>query len=149
MYGESWLPERELGHLSGYGGSRPVRVGNAAANQLQLDTYGELVEAAFDWISRGGTLDRMSAANLEELGRAVCARWRLPDDGMWERRGGRRQHTHSKVMCWVALDRLLTLHDSKHVKIAVDQFRRERDAIRAEIERAWVQRACRQLCIGA
>ena len=135
VYGESWLPERELGHLSGYADSRPVRVGNAAANQLQLDTYGELVEAAFDWISRGGTLDRMSAANLEELGRAVCARWRLPDDGMWERRGGRRQHTHSKVMCWVALDRLLTLHDSKHVKIAVDQFRRERDAIRAEIEK--------------
>ena len=84
--------------------------------------------------SRGGTLDRMSAANLEELGHAVCARWRAPDDGIWERRGRPAQHTHSKVMCWVALDRLLKLHDSKHVRIPVEQLRRERDAIRAEIE---------------
>ena len=135
VYGESWLPERELTHLSGYANSRPVRVGNLAAGQLQLDTYGELVESAFDWVSRGGMLDRMSAANLEELGHAVCARWRMPDDGIWERRGGRRQHTHSKVMCWVALDRLLKLHESKQVRIPVEQFRRERDAIRSDIER--------------
>jgi GH15 family glucan-1,4-alpha-glucosidase len=134
VYGEPQLPERELTHLSGYENSRPVRVGNLAAGQLQLDTYGELVESAFAWVSRGGMLDRVSATRLEELGREVCSRWRAPDDGIWERRAGRRHHTHSKAMCWVALDRLLKLHESGHVRIPVDLFRRERDAIRAEIE---------------
>jgi GH15 family glucan-1,4-alpha-glucosidase len=134
IYGESHLPERELTYLSGYAGSRPVRIGNLAALQLQLDTYGELVEAAFVWLSCGGTLDRSSKGNLVELGRAVCSRWRAPDDGIWERRGGRRHHTHSKVMCWLALDRLLTLHDAGHLRVPVAQFGRERDALRAEIE---------------
>jgi GH15 family glucan-1,4-alpha-glucosidase len=134
IYGESHLPERELTHLAGYAGSRPVRVGNLAAHQLQLDTYGELVEAAFVWLSRGGTLDRASKKNLLELGRAVCSRWRAPDDGIWERRGGRRHHTHSKVLCWVALDRLLKLHDAGHVHVPVRQFESEREALRAEIE---------------
>jgi GH15 family glucan-1,4-alpha-glucosidase len=134
IYGESHLPERELAHLSGYAGSRPVRVGNLAAQQLQLDTYGELVEAAFVWISCGGTLDRASKRNLVKLGRAVCSRWRVPDDGIWERRDSRRHHTHSKVMCWLALDRLLRLHDAGHLSVPAAQFVKERDALRAEIE---------------
>ena len=141
VYGESRLPERELANLSGYANSRPVRIGNLAAGQLQLDTYGELVESAFVWVSRGGMLDRASVINLQELGRAVCSRWRAPDDGIWERRGGRRQHTHSKAMCWLALDRLLKLHESGHVRVPIDRFRRERDAIRHEIEtRAYNER---------
>ena len=134
IYGESHLPERELTHLSGYAGSRPVRVGNLAAQQFQLDTYGELVEGASVWLSCGGSLDRTSKGNLVELGQAVCSRWRAPDDGIWERRAGRRHHTHSKVMCWVALDRLLKLHDAGHLRVPVAQFRKERDALRAEIE---------------
>jgi GH15 family glucan-1,4-alpha-glucosidase len=134
VYGEPHLSERELGHLSGYAGSRPVRIGNLAARQFQLDTYGELVESAFVWVSRGGTLDRASKRNLEELGSAICSHWRAPDDGIWERRGGRRHHTHSKAMCWIALDRLLKLHESGHVRIPLDAIGRERAAIRHEIE---------------
>jgi GH15 family glucan-1,4-alpha-glucosidase len=135
VYGESRLPERELTELTGHAGSRPVRIGNAAAEQFQLDTYGELVESAFLWMSRGGPLDRSSKANLVELGRAVCARWREPDDGIWERRTGRRHHTHSKAMCWVALDRLLKLHDSGALRVPATEFASERDAIRSEIEK--------------
>jgi GH15 family glucan-1,4-alpha-glucosidase len=134
VYGEPRLPERELPALSGYAGSRPVRVGNLAAEQLQLDVYGELVEAAFVWITRGGALDRASTRKLVELGRAVCTRWREPDDGIWERRAGRRHHTHSKAMCWVALDRLVKLHEAGHLRVPVSQFAGERDAIRGEIE---------------
>lgn len=135
VYGEPHLKEHELTHLSGYAGSRPVRVGNAAAAQFQLDTYGELVEAAYLWLSRGGLLDRASKKKLIELGNAVCRRWREPDDGIWERRAGRRHHTHSKVMCWVAVDRLLKLHESGHLRVPVDRFARERAALGDSIER--------------
>lgn len=132
-YGESQLPEREI-DLAGYAESRPVRVGNAAAGQFQLDTYGELVESAFVWVSRGGVLDRDSRMNLVELGRTVCTRWREPDDGIWERRSARRHHTHSKAMCWVALDRLVKLHESGYLRAPVGDFARERDALRDDIE---------------
>jgi GH15 family glucan-1,4-alpha-glucosidase len=134
VYGESKLPERELADLTGYADSRPIRIGNMAAQQFQLDVYGELAEAAFVWVSRGGSLDRASRTNLVELGRAVCTRWREPDDGIWERRSGRRQHTHAKAMCWLALDRLLKLHEAGHVKVPVSQFAAERDQVRSEIE---------------
>jgi GH15 family glucan-1,4-alpha-glucosidase len=135
VYGESRLPERSVAELSGYAGSQPVRIGNAAAAQLQLDTYGELVESAFLWTTRGGALDRASSANLVDLGKAVCRRWREPDDGIWERRASRRHHTHSKAMCWVALDRLLKLHASGHLRVPASEFQQHRDAIRSEIER--------------
>jgi GH15 family glucan-1,4-alpha-glucosidase len=134
VYGESHLPERELAALAGYAGSRPVRVGNLAAQQLQLDVYGELIEAAFVWVRRGGTLDRASRRNLVELGRAVCQRWREPDDGIWERRAGRRHHTHAKAMCWLALDRMVKLHEADHLRVPVGQFVAARDAIRTEVE---------------
>jgi GH15 family glucan-1,4-alpha-glucosidase len=135
VYGEPQLPERELVGLCGYAGSRPVRIGNLAAEQFQLDTYGELVQAAFVWVSRGGTLDRASRNNLVELGRSVCGRWHEPDDGIWERRTGRRHHTHSKVMCWVALDRLLKLHKSGQLRVPARAFATARDTLQNEIER--------------
>jgi len=134
VYGESQLPERELCHLSGYSNSRPVRVGNLAAEQFQLDTYGQLVESSFLWVSRGGELDRASRTKLAQLGHAVCSRWREPDDGIWERRGGRRQHTHSKVMCWLALDRLLKLREMGYVSVPIEKFSVERSALRDQIE---------------
>jgi GH15 family glucan-1,4-alpha-glucosidase len=143
VYGEPQLPERELPDLSGYADSRPVRIGNLAATQFQLDTYGELVEAAFVWVSRGGTLDRASRKNLVELGRSVCRRWQEPDDGIWERRAERRHHTHSKVMCWVALDRLLKLHKSGHLRVPVRAFETVRDALHSEIERRGYSEALR------
>jgi GH15 family glucan-1,4-alpha-glucosidase len=134
VYGEARLPERELDHLEGYMASRPVRVGNDAIGQLQLDTYGEVVDAVFEFARRGGRLDRATGRMLVGLGETVCRRWREPDEGIWELRGGRRHHTYSRAMCWVALDRLLRLHAAGHLRAPIGRFARERDAIRADIE---------------
>jgi len=141
VYGEPHLPERHLDHLAGYHGSRPVRVGNDAQKQLQLDVYGEVVDAAYEFVGRGGQLDRTAARMMVEFGKTVCRRWREPDEGIWEVRGGRRHHTYSKAMCWVALDRLLKLHEGEHVRVPEAHFKAELAAIRAEIEqRGWNER---------
>ncbi|RPJ74544.1 MAG: glycoside hydrolase family 15 protein, partial [Acidobacteria bacterium] len=116
------------------GGSRPVRVGNDAAGQLQLDVYGEVVDAVYRFVCRGGRLDRATGRMVAGLGRTVARSWREPDEGIWETRGGRRHHTLSRVMCWVALDRLVRLAEAGHVKADADGLRREREAIRAEVE---------------
>ena len=138
VYGRTRLVERTLDHLEGYEGSRPVRIGNRATEQLQLDVYGEVIDAAYTYIDRGGEIDRATAGMLLGFGQTVCRMWRLPDEGMWEPRAGRRHHTHSKVMCWVALDRLIRLHDSKHLRAPRETFARERDALREEIDAgAW------------
>jgi GH15 family glucan-1,4-alpha-glucosidase len=104
VFGESHLPERELAHLEGYRGSRPVRVGNLAHDQFQLDVYGEVLGAMEEAAQRGETLHRDRRRLMERLAREAVKRWREPDDGIWEKRGGRRQHIHSKVMAWSALD---------------------------------------------
>jgi GH15 family glucan-1,4-alpha-glucosidase len=134
VFGEAHLPESELPHLSGYANSRPVRVGNDAHGQLQLDVYGEVIDAVTCFVARGGRIDRDTARMLTGLGETICRRWREPDEGIWEGRAGRFQHTHSKVLCWVALDRLITLHDTGQLRIDSDRFRAERDAIRTAIE---------------
>jgi GH15 family glucan-1,4-alpha-glucosidase len=134
VYGEINVPESTLEHLEGYMGSRPVRIGNGAKDQLQLDVYGAVVDAAFRFVSQSGTLDRTSGRMLRDLGLTVCRRWREPDEGIWEPRSGRRHNTFSKAMCWVALDRLLRLHEHNHLTVPVDRFARERDAIRAEVD---------------
>ena len=134
VYGEARLPEREVSHLAGYAGSRPVRIGNDAHNQLQLDVYGEVIDGVAQFAGRAGHLDRDTSRLLEGFGRTVCKRWREPDEGIWEGRSGRFHHTHSKALCWVALDRLIRLHEAGRLTIPVDLFRTERDAIRTEIE---------------
>jgi GH15 family glucan-1,4-alpha-glucosidase len=134
VFGEAQLPESELSHLAGYANSRPVRVGNDAHGQLQLDVYGEVIDAVTRLAARGGHFDRDTARMLSGLGETVCRRWREPDEGIWEGRAGRFHHTHSKVLCWVALDRLVTLHDTGRLRIDSDRFRSERDAIRTAIE---------------
>ncbi|MCC7241507.1 MAG: glycoside hydrolase family 15 protein [Acidobacteria bacterium] len=134
VFGETHLPELELDHLDGYAASRPVRIGNDATGQLQLDVYGEVLDAVWRFVRMGGRLDRATARMLVGLGGTVVRRWREPDEGIWEIRSGRRHHTFSKAMCWVALDRLLALHAGGHVRGAVGHFEREREAIRAEIE---------------
>ncbi|HEY7294469.1 MAG TPA: glycoside hydrolase family 15 protein, partial [Dehalococcoidia bacterium] len=134
VFGEAKLPERELVHLAGYAGSRPVRVGNDAHGQLQLDVYGEVIDAAAQFVHQGGRLDRETSRLLRGLGETVCRRWRESDEGIWEGRAGRFPHLHSKVLCWVALDRLIDLHEGEHLQVPVERFRRERTAIRAAIE---------------
>ncbi len=134
VYGETKLPERELRHLEGYRHSQPVRLGNAAAKQLQLDIYGEVLVAAYDYIVRGGRLDSSERRFLKALGGYICKHWEEPDHGLWEVRGKRHQHTQSKVMCWAGLDALLSLHEQGHLKVPERRFKEVREAIRASIE---------------
>jgi GH15 family glucan-1,4-alpha-glucosidase len=134
VYGEAHLPEVELSHLEGYAGARPVRLGNDAHSQLQLDVYGEVLDAVARFARRGGRVDRDTIGLLDGLGHTVCKRWREPDEGIWEGRSGRSHHTHSKVLCWVALDRLLGMHANGQIQVCADRFRAEREAIRAAIE---------------
>jgi GH15 family glucan-1,4-alpha-glucosidase len=134
VYGEARIPESTLDHLEGYARSVPVRVGNAAIDQLQLDTYGEVIDAAWRYCERGGRLDRTTARTLVGLGDTVIRRWHEPDEGIWEPRRGRQHHTHSKAMCWVALDRLARLCEGRHVQADAVRFARAGDAIREVIE---------------
>ena len=102
--GGTRVPEREL-RLAGYRGSRPVRTGNAAASQHQLDIYGDLFDTAWLYAQRGGRIAPDTGAELAEVAELVCDQWRTPDRGIWEVRMAPRHFTHSKAMCWVALDR--------------------------------------------
>lgn len=135
VYGRRPPPEREL-PLAGYLGSRPVRVGNGARDQVQLDVYGEVVDAAAQLVRTRGQLDRDTARMLTAFGNYVCRHWREPDEGLWEPRSGRAHHTHSKVLCWAALDRLLALAAKGHLpRVPRDAFAHERAALREAIER--------------
>ena len=134
VYGRTRLKEKTLDHLAGFKGSRPVRIGNDARGQLQLDIYGEVIDAAYQFVQRGGRLDRVISRRLVKLGDTVCRRWREPDEGIWEGRAGRMQHTYSKAMCWVALDRLIKLHDERHVRAPVERFAAVRQEIQDTIE---------------
>ena len=98
-------PEAELAELAGYAGSRPVRIGNAAAQQVQLDGFGPVAELMWMLVERGVSLTAEHGRLLEALVDAVARRWSEPDHGIWEIRGAARHHVHSKVMCWVTVDR--------------------------------------------
>ncbi len=134
VYGSTHLHEHDLPWLDGYAGSRPVRVGNAAHAQLQLDVYGEVVDAAFRFIRHGGKLDRRTARVLIGLGETVRKCWDTPDQGIWELRTPARRHTFSSVMCWVALDRLVRLHEDGHLRGPVEGWRQARAALRQAID---------------
>jgi GH15 family glucan-1,4-alpha-glucosidase len=134
VYGRADLPERTLDQFEGYAGSRPVRVGNAAEAHLQLDTYGELIDAMFGFVQRGGRLDRAAGRMLRGLAETVCRRWSEPDEGIWEIRAGRRHHTYSKGMCWVALDRIIRLAEAGEMEAPVDRYRDVANAIRNAVE---------------
>ncbi|MBW3608311.1 MAG: glycoside hydrolase family 15 protein [Actinobacteria bacterium] len=131
--GERWLPELEIGALPGYEGAAPVRVGNAAADQLQLDVYGEVMDALYE--ARRCEIDadpmawRLQRALLGELE----SRWREPDEGIWEVRSGRRHFTHSKVMAWLAFDRGVRTVESLGLDGPVERWRRVRDEIHADV----------------
>ena len=134
-------PERAL-ELDGYRGSRPVRVGNDAAGQTQLDIYGDLLQAALVYAQAGGRLDRETGRRLAAIADLICRIWRQPDSGIWEVRSEPLHFTHSKMMCWVALDRALRLSDAGHLPPRhASTWRRERLAIRDFIEtRCWSER---------
>ncbi|SMF76101.1 Glucoamylase (glucan-1,4-alpha-glucosidase), GH15 family [Tistlia consotensis] len=133
VYGRTGLAEKTLDHLAGYRGSRPVRIGNAASSQVQLDAYGEVISAAAIFIARGNRLDRAERRLLVRLGETVCRLWRQPDNGIWEFRGSRLHNTWSKVMCWSALDQLLALDDQGVLAVPRARFEAEREKLRETI----------------
>ena len=109
--GAEHAAERTL-DLDGHRGSRPVRVGNAAAGQTQLDIYGDVLQTALIYAQAGGVLDRETGRRLAGMADLVCRIWREPDSGIWEVRSEPRHFTHSKMMCWVALDRAIRLSET-------------------------------------
>jgi GH15 family glucan-1,4-alpha-glucosidase len=133
VFGESRLPESRLDHLDGYCGSRPVRVGNAAHDQFQLDIYGELLAAVEEYANRGETLYRDTRALVRRLANLVVKRWREPDSGIWEKRSGRRQHVHAKVMAWSALDCAERLAEKGVVRDHVELWRKTKDEIKRDV----------------
>ncbi|HKW19181.1 MAG TPA: glycoside hydrolase family 15 protein [Terriglobales bacterium] len=139
VYGNPPPAERESAVLRGYRGSSPVRIGNAATEQVQLDVYGEVVDAAAQYAFHGGHLDREMQKVLVGFGNYVVKHWDRPDQGIWEPRTGPRPHTHSRLLCWVALDRLISLAEQGKIKGApVDDYKHQVDAIRRQIHyRAW------------
>jgi GH15 family glucan-1,4-alpha-glucosidase len=131
--GERMLFESELGHLRGYEGSKPVRVGNAASAQFQLDVYGEVLDAMHQ-ARRRGLEPNASAWNLERhLVEFVMGHWRDPDNGIWEVRGPRRDFTHSKMMAWVAMDRAVQACEKFGRRGDAAAWRRVRDDIHREV----------------
>jgi alpha,alpha-trehalase len=132
--GERFLPEIELAHLDGYRGSKPVRVGNAAAEQFQLDVYGEVLDAAWHYRRHGGEIDEVFWEFLRRVGEAVVEQWQQPDSGIWEIRGELLHFVSSKVMAWVALDRLLRIADADDREGDVDAWREACRAIREAVE---------------
>jgi GH15 family glucan-1,4-alpha-glucosidase len=139
MFGRLVPHERAFDYLGGYLESRPVRVGNGARHQLQLDVYGEVIEATAQYAEHIQRFDRTTQNVLIGFGKFVAQNWNRPDEGIWEPRSGRQDHTHSRLMCWTALDRLLAMEEKGKISgVPKEQFTRERDRIREQIrKRAW------------
>ena len=136
--GRAELTEETLDHLEGYRGSRPVRIGNAAYRQLQLDIYGELMDAVYLHNKYVGPVSYDGWVRLRRLVDWLCDNWKREDEGMWEVRGGRRHFVHSKVMSWVALDRSLRLADKRSFPADRARWLAVRDEIYEEVmTRGW------------
>jgi len=139
--GEHDLSERELPHLRGWRGSRPVRVGNGAWTQVQLDVYGELLNSLYLYRERLGDLHPEIRAFVADLADTAARRWGETDSGMWEMRGEPRHHLSSKVLCWTALDRAVKLAPQLGEYARTADWEAARDEIRAAVlERGWSER---------
>jgi GH15 family glucan-1,4-alpha-glucosidase len=131
--GERRLTEFELPDLPGYEGSRPVRVGNAASEQFQLDVYGEVALAAAATVEHLGTLKGHMWRRWMAVVEHVAAIWREPDDGIWEARGPRRHFVHSKVMAWVVFDRSIAIAERFGLEAPIDRWRETRADIHRQV----------------
>ncbi len=130
--------EQELHHLRGYRGSRPVRIGNDAYRQLQLDVFGEVLEAADNYLIIGGHITRRTWTLLESFVNAACELWQQPDSGIWEVRGGPHHFVHSKLMCWVAVDRGVKIAEKLGYRKNLGRWRKAAQDIRDSIlTRGW------------
>jgi GH15 family glucan-1,4-alpha-glucosidase len=132
--GERRLHELTLDDLEGYRGAQPVRVGNAAAHQHQHDVYGELLELAWEWHTRGHKPDQDYWGFLVEAVEAAARRWTEPDHGIWETRDEPEHFVYSKVMCWSAIDHGIRLAEESHLDAPTDRWSKTREEIRQAIE---------------
>jgi GH15 family glucan-1,4-alpha-glucosidase len=141
MYGISGnrtLTEETLDHLDGYKGSRPLRIGNGAYDQLQLDIYGELMDSVYLYNKYGMPISYDLWRQLRLLVNWVCDNWQRTDEGIWEVRGGPQHFVYSKVMCWVAVDRALRLADKRSFPADRDRWLKVRDQIYEEVmQKGW------------
>jgi GH15 family glucan-1,4-alpha-glucosidase len=136
--GRCELPEEVLDHLEGYRGSAPVRIGNEAAGQLQLDIYGELVDSIYLYNKYGRPISHDAWQDLSRIVEWVSEHWDQADEGIWETRGGRQPFTYSRLMCWVALERALRIANTRGLPADRIGWGQARDAIYRQImERGW------------
>jgi GH15 family glucan-1,4-alpha-glucosidase len=131
--GSSDLTEETLSHLEGWRGSRPVRIGNGAANQLQLDIYGEAFDALLHADDAGLTMAHQGWLAVAEMTDWVCEHWDQPDEGIWETRGGRKDFTYGRFQSWVALDRAIRLAERHGRPADIVHWRTERDQVYQQI----------------
>jgi GH15 family glucan-1,4-alpha-glucosidase len=133
LAGQRYLPEREIPWLTGYENSKPVRIGNAASEQLQLDIYGEVLAAFHHALSKMGKDGEQSFAMLRDMVEHLETIWQEPDEGIWETRGGRQHFTYSKMMAWVAFDRAIKAAGMLHANAPVERWQKVRTKIHDEI----------------
>jgi GH15 family glucan-1,4-alpha-glucosidase len=131
--GRQKLDESILDHLAGYEHSRPVRIGNAAYRQLQLDIYGEMMDSVYLANKYGDAISHADWQNVQRILSWLGKNWQRPDEGIWEVRGGAREFLHSRLMCWVAFDRALRLAQKRSLSAPLQEWFATRDAIRADI----------------
>ncbi len=136
--GRSELPEEMLDHLEGYMGSAPVRIGNGAASQLQLDIYGELIDSIYLYNKYGTPIGHEMWKDVTEVVQWVRRHWDQPDEGVWETRGGRKNFTYSRLQCWVALERAVRMARQRGLPGDIVSWMRARDEIYAQIwDKGW------------
>jgi GH15 family glucan-1,4-alpha-glucosidase len=136
--GRHELPEEILDHLEGYRGSAPVRIGNEAAEQLQLDIYGELIDSVYLYNKYGQPISHDAWTNLAAIVEWVCENWDQADEGIWEVRGGRQHLTYSRLMSWVAVERAMRIARQRGLPADMGRWGVARDTIYRQImERGW------------
>jgi GH15 family glucan-1,4-alpha-glucosidase len=136
--GNSDLTEETLDHFEGWRGSRPVRIGNGAADQLQLDIYGEALDAVAKIDARGLQPAYEGWAAIAAMMDWVCDHWDQPDEGVWETRGGRKDFTYGRVQCWIALDRAIRIAENRGRPADINRWRTQRDKIYQQVmTRGW------------
>ena len=136
--GSSELPEEVLDHFEGYRGSAPVRIGNGAANQLQLDIYGELIDSVYLYNKYGSPISHDAWSDLARIVEWVCENWDQTDEGIWETRGGKQNFTFSRLMCWVAVERAVRMARQRGLPADLVRWMAVRDDIYRQVyERGW------------
>ena len=139
--GRSELPETTLPHWEGYRGSAPVRIGNAATDQRQLDIYGEMIDSVYLYNKYGQPIFSDTWDNLRRIVDWLCEHWDQADEGIWETRGGQKDFTYSRLMCWVALERSIRMNRARGLPGDIVRWLAERDRIYNQImQKGWSEK---------